>query len=360
MPLIETKNLCQKYGSQAVLNTIDIKIEKGEVFGLIGPSGAGKTTLLRLLGLIDTPCAGKIYFDGADTDQPAGIRLMMRRRMALVSQKPVVFNMSVYDNVAYGLRCRRIDNDAIRLRVQRTLKEIGLEDLQNRKARTLSGGEMQRLAIARAIVLEPEILLLDELTANLDPIATSQIEETIIGIIRQGSTTIIMATHDMVQGQRLADRIGVLINGELEQTGAASEVFSAPNSREVASFVGVENIIPGVVTTNREGMITIDVGNGHLIETVSACPVGEKVNVFIRPEAITLSLTKMSSSARNSFPGQIERLVAMGPLIRVVINSGSPLVVLVTKKSAEEMGLCRGRMVFASFKATGVHITKRS
>jgi tungstate transport system ATP-binding protein len=359
MPLIETVNLCYKRGERDILRNINLQVEPGEVFALIGPTGAGKTTLLRLLDLIDVPTSGKIYFDGIDTAGSAKKRLELRRRMAFVLQKPVVFNLSVYENIAYGLKWRGIGGSKLRSKVEDALEMVGLAAEKDRNARSLSGGEVQRVAIARAIALEPEVLLLDEPTANLDPLSASRIEELIASIIRRYATTIIMATHDMPQGHRLADRVGVLINGELVQTGSSREVFTSPRNREVAEFVGVENIIDGVIVSSEERVVTIESG-GRLIEAISDYALGEKVSVCIRPEDITLALTRLSSSARNSFEGEITWVVAMGPLARVEVDCGFPLVALVTRRSAEEMGLTKGKRIYATFKATAAHVIKRN
>ncbi len=358
MPLVETIDLCQKYGERDILKKINIRINKGEVFALIGPTGAGKTTLLRLIDLLDEPTSGRIYFDGIATAELRKMRLEIRRRMAFVLQKPVVFNTSVYDNITYGLKWRGAGKSSIDRKVSSILEMVGLSADKNKNARVLSGGEAQRVAIARAIVIEPEVLLLDEPTANLDPISASRIEEVITSIIRHYATTIIMATHDMVQGQRLADRIGVLMNGELLQSGSSRDVFTAPRNREVAEFVGVENIIDGVIVSSEDKVVTIDIGAG-VIEAIADYVTGEEVCACVRPEDVTLALSKVSSSARNSFGGEITWVVSMGPLTRVEIDCGFPLIALVTKRSAEELGLEKGKKVYASFKATGVHVIKK-
>jgi len=359
MSFIETRNLCQRYGERDILKNVNLRVDRGEVFAMIGPTGAGKTTLLRLIDLIDVPTSGKIYFDGVDTAESAKARLGMRRRMAFVLQKPVVFNLSVYDNIAYGLKWRGVGGSTLREKVNHILELVSLSTDKNRNARTLSGGEVQRVAIARAIAIEPEVLLLDEPTANLDPISASRIEELIASIIQHYATTIIMATHDLSQGQRLADRVGVLMDGELLQTGNSRDVFTSPRNREVAEFVGVENIIDGTIVSSEDKVVTID-SRGRFIEAISDYATGEEVCACVRPEDITLALSKVSSSARNSFDGEITWVVSMGPLTRVEVDCGFPLVVLVTKRSAEEMGLAKGKKVYATFKATGVHVIKRN
>ncbi len=358
MAVIETINLGQEYGGQYVLRDVDLKIQRGEDFALIGPTGAGKTTFLRLLDLLELPASGRVYFDGVDVTTSRQERQEARRRMAFVQQKPVVFTMSVYDNVACGLRWRRERDEIIRQRVEGVLKLVGLAKYRDRNAKTLSGGETQRVAIARALATQPEVLLLDEPTANLDPVSVSKIEEVLEHIIGEHKITVVMATHDMSQGQRLADRIGVLVSGKILQLGSPSEIFTSPESREVAEFVGVENILAGVVTERDNSLVTIEI-NGGRIEAISDYKVGERVYVLIRPEEITLTLSRDISSARNAFPGRIVRAALVGALIRIEVDCGFPLLGLVTKRSAEELNLTPGRSVHASFKASAVRTIKR-
>ncbi|MEE8413031.1 MAG: ABC transporter ATP-binding protein [Dehalococcoidales bacterium] len=358
MPLLETINLCQRINGQDILNNINLKVEAGEVFALIGPTGAGKTTLLRLLNMLDKPSSGKVLFQGNNIGESAKMGLEIRRRMAFVLQKPVVFNLNVFENIAIGLKWRGLDKQEIRRKMDNVLEMVSLNEYQDRDARTLSGGETQRVAIARAIVTEPELLLLDEPTANLDPATAARVETLISDIIKGYNTTIIMATHDMSQGQRLADRVGVLIKGEIVQSGDWRQIFNTPFNEEVADLVGVENIIDGVVETNQDNIVDVKVGQAS-IQAVSDYPGGKEVGVCIRPEDVTLAKSKTSSSARNSFAGKIQRIVSFGVLSRVELDCGFPLVALVTKKSAEEMGLEKGKQVYASFKATAVHIINR-
>ncbi len=357
MALIETVGIEQKYAQQYILKSINLNIDKGEVFALIGPTGAGKTTLLRLLDLLELPASGSIYFDGVDVTHSKRLRLEARRRMSFVLQKPAVFNMSVYDNVACGLRWRGENDDVIRQRVNSVLELVSMADYKNRNARTLSGGETQRVAIARALVVKPEVLFLDEPTANLDPISTSEIEEILAHIIREHETTIVMATHDMSQGQRLAGRIGVLMNGEILQIGSPGDIFSSPENREVAEFVGVDNILSGVIVDKDSSLVTIDV-TGSLIQAISDYGVGERVQALIRPENITVSLSRDASSARNTFDGSITKIFPLGSLVRIEVDCGFPLLGVVTKRSAEDLNLTIGKKVYTTFKATAVHIIK--
>ncbi len=358
MALVDIVNLRHEYDGQYVLKDISLKIERGEVFAFIGPTGAGKTTLLRLLDLLEVPSSGSIYFDGRDVTRTRHERLEARRRMSFVQQKPIVFTMSVYNNVGCGLRWRRERGEAIRQKVENALGLVGMADYRDRDARTLSGGEMQRVAIARALVTEPEVLFLDEPTANLDPVSTSKVEEVLAHIIRRQGATVVMATHDMSQGQRLAGRIGVLKNGEILQVGSPNEIFSSPKSKEVAEFVGIENILGGVVVEREDNLVTIEVA-GVTIQAVSGYAVGDKVYALIRPEDITFTLSKDNSSARNVFRGRITRVTPVGPLVRIEVDCGFPLLGVVTRRSAQELDFAVGREVYASFKATAIHAIKR-
>jgi len=356
--LLEVNGIQQRYGDSEVLKDINLGVERGEVFVVIGPTGSGKTTLQRLTGLIDKAASGKIYFSGREVPDSEKARLELRRRMAVVFQKPAVFNASVYNNVAYGLKIRRIKGAGLRDKVINALETVGLSGYEKRNARTLSGGEAQRVALARAMVIEPELLLLDEPTANLDPVSTSNVENLLSQVIQKLDTTVIMSTHDMFQGQRLAHRMGVLMAGQMLQTGDPREIFSSPQDREVAEFVGMENILSGVIASNEEGMVTINI-NGNVIEAISSLSPGEEVHACIRPEEIILTHAKEPTSARNTFPAVITRIVLFGPLARVKMDCGFPLVALITKRSAEEMALQTGTYIHASFKATGVHIITR-
>jgi tungstate transport system ATP-binding protein len=358
MALIETRDLWQKREGRDILKNINIRIDRGEIMAFIGPTGAGKTTLLRLLDLLDTPSSGKILFNGADVTDSEKSKLDIRRRMSFVLQKPVVFNMSVHDNVAYGLKWRRLNRHQVREKVGGILEMVGLSGYAGRNARTLSGGEMQRVAIARAIVTEPDVLLLDEPTANLDPVSASKIEELVSDIIRKDTITVIMTTHDMMQGQRLADRISVLVNGEIVQTGDPRRIFNTPHDHTVAELVGMENILDGKVITSDGEISTIDV-NGAIIEAVADYEIGTEVSVCMRPEDVTVALSRTSTSARNSLAGEVTWSVSTGPLCRVEIDCGFKLVALVTRRSAEEMGLKKGARVYANFKVVSIHVIRR-
>ena len=217
---------------------------------------------------------------------------------------------------------------------------------------------MQRVAIARALVTQPEVLYLDEPTANLDPLSITSIESLLGRIKHEAKMTVVMSTHDMSQGQRMGRRIGVLVNGRLLQIGSPRDIFCTPQSREVAEFVGIENIWPGEVATKESSLIGIRINN-HIIQAIAEFNVGDAVDVLIRPEEITLTLSADHSSARNTFGGKIISMSSSGPLARIILDCGFPVLALITQKSAYEMGVEPGKPVYASFKATALHVTKR-
>ncbi|MEQ9729533.1 MAG: phosphate ABC transporter ATP-binding protein [Candidatus Methanoperedens sp.] len=239
--LIRIKNLCKSFGSKEVLKNVNLVINRAEIFALIGPSGAGKTTLLRILNLFEKPKSGGIVFEGillnGDHDGKK-----VRKKMSLLFQTPAVFNISVFDNVAYGLKVRGMDKRIIEKKVSSALDIVGLSGMEKQIARTLSGGEAQRMAFARAIVYDPEILLLDEPTANLDPSNVAKIEEIIKHIRNDLGTTIVIATHNIPQVKRIADRVGILLNGDLIEVNSIEGIFMAPEDERSAAFLKGEMV----------------------------------------------------------------------------------------------------------------------
>jgi tungstate transport system ATP-binding protein len=357
--VIKAESLSKQYGSKDILNDVSFSITKGEIFGLIGPSGSGKSTLIRLLDLLEMPSRGTLFIFGKDA-LVSRSRFDLRNRMALLNQKPVIFGLSVYDNVAIGMRFRRKSRQEINDAVHNALDMIGLAGYGDRMARTLSGGEAQRVALARSIVTKPEIIFLDEPTANLDPHSTKKIEELVLEINNDYKTTILLSTHDMLQGQKLASRIGVILDGKIPQIGTTNEIFHKPMTASIARFVGVENIFPGTTTGNRNGEVTIEI-QGIMIQAVSDFLEGSKVSVLFRAEDVTIHLEEISkTSARNIFGGKIKSLVPSGPFVKVVIECGQDINALVTISSAEELGLSFGKQVWISIKATAVHVISDS
>jgi tungstate transport system ATP-binding protein len=353
--VIEAGNLAKLYGEKEILREITFSIPDGEIFGLIGPSGSGKSTLLRLLDLIEMPTEGTLSIFGEDALSPDA-RFHLRRRMAMLYQKPIIFNRTVYENIALGMKYRKENEATIGRRVKEALREIGLSDYSRRSARTLSGGEAQRVALARAIVTDPEILFLDEPTANLDPPSAEKIEEIILRLNRETGMTIFVSTHDMLQGQRLAGRMGVMMEGRLPQIGTTMEIFHRPATKNIARFVQVDNIFLGTVTVSQIGEASIEV-SGMIFRAISRLQPGKGASILFRAEDVTIGIDESpKTSARNVFPGRIKRLIPSGPFVHVIIDCSIDITALVTIRSAEDLNLAVGKEVWVSVKATAIHV----
>ncbi len=215
-----------------MLDIEQLTISRGETFAIVGPSGAGKSTLLRLLNFLEAPTAGVILFDGQPV--PPDPPLTLLRRVTTVFQRPILLNRSVRDNVAFGLRLRGLSLDG---RVDETLDRVGLMPFAHQPAQKLSGGELQRAALARALVLDPEVLLLDEPTANLDPYNVGLIESIVREQNRERGTTVVLVTHNVFQTRRLAIRVGLLLEGKVVEVAPVEQFFESPRDPRTAAFV---------------------------------------------------------------------------------------------------------------------------
>jgi molybdopterin-binding protein len=351
--ILEARDLTVVYNRRKVLDIPHIRIDPDRVTVIIGPNGSGKTTLSLCLSLLLVPSSGHVLYNGRQV--PDGESLMqMRRRFAVVFQEPLLLNGTVRDNITLGLKMRGVSKQEMQERTCYWLDRFGITGLADRNARTLSGGEAQRTSLARAFALKPEVLFLDEPFAALDVPTRQSLFGDILNILQETRCTTVMVTHDRNEARTLAHMIYVLMDGSIVQSGPPKEIFSSPANQEIARFVGVENILEGDVLSNRDCITDIDI-RGHLIQGVSSCLDG-KVDVCIRPEDITLSLASSATSARNHFAGKIVFMIAEGPLVRVKLDCGFPLIALITRLSADELKLDIGTTVFASFKATAIHI----
>ena len=214
------------------------------------------------------------------------------------------------------------------------------------------------MSLARAFAMQPELLLLDEPFSALDAPTRAALFEDFEQVLRESHLTTVFVTHDRTEALRLGDRVAVVIDGKLAQVDTPGEVFSSPVSEAVAAFVGVENLIPGRVAEQQEGLALVDLG-GATIEVVSGLPPGQRVLAGLRPEEVVVATTGSSSSARNRLPGRITRVTPLASQTKLVVDCGFPLAALVTRRSAEELGLEEGAEVVVSFKASAVHLLRR-
>ena len=358
-PILKVRDLEVRRGGVVVLDIPDFMLAQGGVLGLIGPNGAGKSTFLLALARLLKPYRGDILFWEQKIDSNHGL-LNYRRKLAMVFQEPLLFDTTVFDNVASGLKIRGMAAGDIRHRVAEYLERFGISHLGDRSARKLSGGEAQRTSLARAFATRPEILFLDEPFSSLDPPTRESLIEDLERNLRETGTTTVMATHDQLEALRLSDRIAVMHQGKIVQSGAPAEVMNHPLDTFVASFVGMETIFTGPVVRTGGGVIVLSIW-GHEIEAAGIASPGDRITCCIRPEHVTLSTVSPgdSTSARNIFAGQIVKIIPMGLFHKVNIDCGFSLTAYVTGQSLENLSLGEGTNVYASFKATSLHIIRK-
>jgi tungstate transport system ATP-binding protein len=357
--ILEARNLELERGGTIILNIPSLLIQEGEILALIGPNGAGKTTLLQTLSYLLKPFQGEIFFRGRKVEKNHSV-LEYRRKLAMVFQEPLLFDTTVFNNVASGLKIRGMERGTIHDRTMEQLERFGISHLKDRSAKTLSGGEAQRTSLARAFAIRPEVLFLDEPFASLDPPTRDSLIEDLEHILQQTRTTVIFATHDRSEALRLSYRMAVMNEGKIFQIGSPEEVMNHPIDEFVASFVGVETILSGRVTKKYGGTFLASI-LGQEIEVVGDVHLGETVVLCIRPENVTLSTStfKEATSARNMFMGKILKIVPLGLYQKIQLDCGFPLVAYVTNHSMEELSLAEGKEVKASFKATAVTVVRR-
>jgi molybdopterin-binding protein len=348
---VELKKLTKAYDKKIVLDTVNLQIREGEILALLGPNGSGKSTILKILAFIENPTSGEVLFQS----EKVNFKNPEKERMqsTLVFQKTTVFGTSVYNNVAYGLKLRKVPKEKRDKEVKKALELVKLEGFEKRNARKLSGGEQQRVAIARALVLKTKLLLLDEPTANLDPKNAGILEEVIDTVNRESKTTIVMATHNMFQAKKLPHRIALIDEGKITEVGAPAEVFGKL-SKNLARFAAVDNTFTGTANATASGTSRVDVGNGVQIEITAQKK--DAAVVFINPQDIILSKTALESSARNTFKGKITQITDLASIVKLKVDVGKPFTVQVTSQSFNDLGLCLNAEVFITFKASSVQV----
>jgi tungstate transport system ATP-binding protein len=357
--LLQVHDLLVQRGDTTVLEIPALEVLQGQVLSLIGPNGAGKSTLMLTLAGLLKAARGTLSFRGEPVTDGG---FAYRRHIAMVFQDPLLFDTTVFDNVATGLKIRGMGRSDIARLVPEYLERFGVGQLAKRSARKLSGGEAQRTSLARAFVTKPEIIFLDEPFSALDPPTREVLTSDLEKILRETHTTAVASTHDQTEALRLADRIAVINEGKIAQIGTVPEVMNRPADEFVASFVGVETVLPGRVIRTEGGLFTAALEGGKEIEAIGSMAVGADVFCCIRPENVTLSLhpAPSGSSARNVFAGRIRQITPLGLFYRIRLDCGFDLVSYVTGRSLEEMGLKEGLAVTATFKATAIHVIERS
>ncbi len=352
--MISIKNLSLEYDKGFRLFIENLIVREGEILAIIGPNGAGKTTLLNIIAMFDNPNKGSVevfgqnILDGID-------KLVLRRKMSFVFSQPYLLNETVYDNIALPLKLRR---KCANERVEEMLGFFKITHLRKHNASALSQGQRHRVALARAFVMEPKLILLDEPFLSLDKNFKESIIYDLRKVIKHNKITVVFVTQDQTEALNIADTIAVMKDGRILQQDTPENVFNKPALKEVADFVGVETIISGEVI-KKEGNLCFVKVSDSVLEAVSEYGTGDNVFVCIRPENVTVSTQSEKNSARNHFSAKIDQILLWGLKYRLSLNCGFTLTAFVTKQSIENLNLRAGGEVFVSFKATALHLIKR-
>jgi len=334
-PDIRLRDVIKRYGSALAVDNVTLDIQKGEFLTLLGPSGCGKTTTLNMIAGFVTPSSGAIYIkDRSVTDLPP-----FERDTGMVFQSYALFpHMTVFDNVAFGLRMRRVDAKEVQRRVGEALERVHLAGYGDRYPRQLSGGQQQRVALARAIVVRPAVLLLDEPLSNLDLKLREAMRLELKNLQRDLGITSVYVTHDQGEALTMSDRIAVMNAGKIEQLGSPEAIYDSPATLFVARFVGATNVLSGtVVSLNRsEAEVRLD-ADGAVVRTRSTQPlaVGSKVAVSVRPEKCRLAVGG-DFSTMNSLTAHVRETIVAGTELEYLLELEGSLPFVVKALNADE------------------------
>jgi molybdopterin-binding protein len=333
-----------------ILQNINIDVQEGEYFIILGPTGAGKTVLLEAIAGLYPILEGKIWVKGKEVT-----RLRPEKRgIGIVYQDQVLFpHLSVEENIAFGLRAMKFPGKHIKPRVKSMSESVGINHLLHRQPDTLSGGEKQKVALARALVTEPAVLLLDEPLSALDQSTRERMQRELSELHQRLKVTIIHVTHDFEEAIALGERVAVINEGQIAQVGTPEEVLRQPNSEFVARFALSRNIFSGVADDSGDGYVTVRIGGAELM---GISDLRGEVHLSVRPEDIFISNEALQSTARNSFEGIVTEVVDRGAVMHVTVSVPPDFICLVTRQAFEEFNLREGVRVWITFKASAIHI----
>lgn len=312
--IIEIKSVNKIYGTSHVVKDLNLQVKEGEFLTLLGSSGCGKTTTLRMIAGFEEPTNGTILVEG----EPVENKEPYERNVNTVFQSYALFpHMTIYENIAYGLKIKKIPKDEIRVRVSEMLDMVQLQGFENRYPRQLSGGQKQRVAIARALINKPRVLLLDEPLGALDLKLRKQMQLELKTLQKKLGITFIYVTHDQEEALTMSDRIGIMHDGILEQLATPAEIYERPASRFVATFIGETNIFDGSIIATNEEEVLISIENGEIIGTGHKFVPGELVSVSVRPEKIKFS---NQPDGEFSLVGRVKELIYIGSVQKAIVE----------------------------------------
>ena len=332
---LKLQNIHKFFGPVTALRNVNLEVNRGELLVILGPSGSGKSTLLRIIGGLERPDKGRVLINQRDvTDEPP-----YNRPTSMVFQDLALFpHLNVFENIAFGLKIRRYDRREVGLRVKEVAEMLRISDLLDRSVAKISGGQRQRVALARSLVLHPDVLLLDEPLGALDMKLRMDMWVELKKLQRQVANTWVFVTHDQHEAMALADKIAVINAGEIQQLGPKDEVYNRPSSLFVASFVGEMNFIEGTITETKETVLKIKTAIGEIIaskDVVRGNPeTGTKVLIGVRPEKIQITKTPIGT---NTVQAKITDISFSGVLTtyEVELKNGFRLKIQTTSKKQE-------------------------
>jgi ABC-type Fe3+/spermidine/putrescine transport system ATPase subunit len=329
--ILRLEGVTKLFGKTRAVDNSSLEIRRGEVFTLLGPSGCGKTTTLRMVAGLEHNDGGRIVYRGHTVADPQHRIFVLpeKRNMGMVFQSYAIWpHMTVFDNVAYPLELRGVRRSDIKQRVVRMLEMVGLAGLEDRAATTLSGGQQQRVALSRALVYEPELLLLDEPFSNLDAKLRNQMRLEVKDLQQRLGISVLFVTHDQIEGMTLSDRIGVMNLGKVEQVGTPADVYDNPATPFVRDFLGATITLRGTIAESTDGSIAVAVGNGAVIHAarhhLPRPHRGEPASVSIRPDDIeVLPCSADDTSRTNVVRGTIEHLTVVGTYYEATVSAAT-------------------------------------
>lgn len=343
MASIALRNLTKRFGSVTAVKNLNLVLQEGEMIAFLGPSGCGKTTTLRMIAGFEIPTEGEILFG----QNPVTNLMPEKRNIGMVFQNYALFpHMTVEQNISFGLEMRKVTPADMRQRVAEILKKAQLDHLGHRYPRQVSGGQQQRTALARALVINPNVLLLDEPLANLDAKLREEMRFYIRSLQREFGITTVYVTHDQAEAMVLADRVAVMMNGALHQVGAPEEIYRRPNSRAVAEFIGLTNFIAGSVERRSGAELQVRTRVGVLSASgPDSLLTGSQVLLSVRPESLKFT----DAEGDNTLGGVVTDRAYLGHLIDYRVEVAEDLVVRV--QSAPSHAVAPGDRVRLQFSA---------
>ena len=347
--MIELINITKNFGDKAVLKDISLSVGDREVAVLLGPSGCGKTTLLKIIAGLTRQDSGDVLLNGrAINDLPP-----QKRNIGFVFQDYALFpHKNVFENIAFGLKIRRLPENEVRRRVHETMEMLEIEHLKNSKISQLSGGQKQRVALARALVINPDVLLLDEPLSALDPVLREKLREDLKIILKNAGVTGIYVTHDLAEAMIVGDKIAIMNEGEIQQIGTPDDIFYHPRTEFAARFVGVRNILKGNVVELGENEAVIEITNmQNLRVRVVKYPIFERksiVHLCVHPEDVSIG-----EKGENSIKGRIVDIVPNGHVLKVTIDVGGLKLYAITTRRHLRHGV--NDEVWVSFNKYALH-----